>query len=92
MKYTTAVIVALAASSNAAVCNYGWGKPAGSTCPGVYVFEALNLSFAHHIHSVKRARTSKHPATFQFPEFVRILATDVQFYNRALEEEVLSNV
>ncbi|KAL0769131.1 hypothetical protein CaCOL14_008439 [Colletotrichum acutatum] len=68
MKYTTAVIVALAASSNAAVCNYGWGKPAGSTCPGVY------------------------PNTYCFPEFVRILATDVQFYNRALEEEVLSNV
>ncbi|KAK1634984.1 hypothetical protein BDP81DRAFT_395462 [Colletotrichum phormii] len=36
MKYITAVIVALAASSNAAVCNYGWGMPAGSTCPSVY--------------------------------------------------------
>ncbi|KAJ0299080.1 hypothetical protein COL516b_009330 [Colletotrichum fioriniae] len=71
MKYITAVIVALAASSNAAVCNYGWGKPAGSTCPGAY-----------------RVRTSRHPVTFLFRELVRILATDVQFSNRALEEEV----
>ncbi|KAG7044089.1 hypothetical protein JMJ77_0011906 [Colletotrichum scovillei] len=80
MKYITAVIVALAASSNAAVCNYGWGKPAGSTCPGVYPNT--------YCVSVKRVRTSKHPATSQFPELVRILAMDVQFYNRALEEEV----
>ncbi|KXH44268.1 hypothetical protein CSIM01_08048 [Colletotrichum simmondsii] len=80
MKYITAVIVALAASSNAAVCNYGWGKPAGSTCPGAYP------------NTYCRVRTSKHPATFQFPELVRTLATDVQFYNRALEEEGSSNV
>ncbi|KAI3536423.1 uncharacterized protein CCOS01_04945 [Colletotrichum costaricense] len=80
MKYLTAVIVALATSSNAAVCNYGWGKPAGSTCPGVYP------------NTYCRVKTSKHLATFQFPELVRILATDVQFYNRALVEEVSSNV
>ncbi|OHE96834.1 hypothetical protein CORC01_07801 [Colletotrichum orchidophilum] len=36
MKYFTAVVVALATPSNAAFCNYGWGKPAGTTCPGLY--------------------------------------------------------
>ncbi|EXF79544.1 hypothetical protein CFIO01_03661 [Colletotrichum fioriniae PJ7] len=76
MKYITAVIIALAASSNAAVCNYGWGKPAGSTCPGAYP------------NTYCRVQTSRHPVTFLFPELVRILATDVQFSNRALEEEV----
>ncbi|KAH6961942.1 hypothetical protein BKA56DRAFT_598128 [Ilyonectria sp. MPI-CAGE-AT-0026] len=29
-------ILSLVASSSAFVCNYGWGKPTGATCPGIY--------------------------------------------------------
>ncbi|KAH0422081.1 hypothetical protein CcaCcLH18_13029 [Colletotrichum camelliae] len=35
MKYWS-VVLALAASSNAAFCNGGWGKPAGASCPSGY--------------------------------------------------------
>ncbi|KAJ0164102.1 hypothetical protein CTA2_1752 [Colletotrichum tanaceti] len=37
MKYTAATLLALVAVSNAAVCNGGWDKPKGSTCPGAYM-------------------------------------------------------
>ncbi|KAK1853053.1 hypothetical protein CCHR01_04297 [Colletotrichum chrysophilum] len=38
MKYL-AVLLAFAASSNAAWCNAGWGKPAGASCPSGYCEE-----------------------------------------------------
>ncbi|KAH6858979.1 hypothetical protein BKA58DRAFT_393350 [Alternaria rosae] len=36
MKLFAPIILALAAASEAAFCNGGWGLPGGSTCPGAY--------------------------------------------------------
>lgn len=37
MKLFAPIVLALAAASEAAFCNGGWGLPGGSTCPGAYV-------------------------------------------------------
>ncbi|KXH51980.1 hypothetical protein CNYM01_10519 [Colletotrichum nymphaeae SA-01] len=63
MKYITAVIVALAASSNAAVCNYGWGKPAGSTCPGIYP----NTYCCQEGENIKTSSNFPVPRTCSYP-------------------------
>jgi len=42
MKLFAPIVLALAAASEAAFCNGGWGLPGGSTCPGAYVSSRPN--------------------------------------------------
>jgi hypothetical protein len=37
MKLFAPIILALAAASEAAFCNAGWGLPSGASCPGGFV-------------------------------------------------------